>query len=176
MFNEPIEQPDGLGSPSPHQPDTASGKPPVTREQFAHELNNHGIWLLTTGKLQTAARCFRRACTAFPPLATAWINLATTLVMLNKHEEAIVIIRQAAKAGALSRALAARYRNTIREQINQQFMITRKHRLQDIRRQVDDRREKILVPAQEPAPVQPASLLNTAGFGVFTGYSGLPGA
>ncbi len=96
--------------------------------------------------------------------------------MLGKYEEAIVTIRQATKAGALSRALAARYRNTIREQINQQSMLRRKHRLQDVRRQIDDRSEKILMPSHQPQPIRPAKLHETAGFGVFTGYSGLPGA
>lgn len=176
MFNDPSEQPDGLERASKQSSDTTGDKPPVDREQFAHDLNNHGIWLLTTGKVQTAARCFRRACSTFPSLATAWINLASALVMLGKHEEAIVTIRQAAKAGALSRALATRYRNTIREQLNQQFMLNRKHRLQDVRRQVSKPDGKILAPPQEPQVIQPAGLLDTAGFGVFTGYSGLLGA
>lgn len=176
MFNNPSEQPDGLERASQPRGDTAGGKPVVDREQFAHELNNHGIWLLTTGKVLMAARCFRRACSASPGLATAWINLASSLVMLGKHEEAIVTIRQAAKAGALSRALASRYRNTIREQLNQQFMLGRKHNLQNVRRQIDKPDGMILVPLREPQFIHPAGLLDTAGFGVFSGYGGVLGA
>jgi len=176
VYTNPPEQPDGLDRVPQSDEPSAGGKSAPSREQFAHDLNNHGIWLITTGKLQMAVRCFRRACAAWPNLATAWINLASTLVMLGRQEEAILTIRQAAKAGALSRALASRYRNSIREQIDRQSMLDRKHRLQNVRRQVDKPDNRLLAPHHEPECIQAAGLLETAGFGVFTGYSGMPGA
>lgn len=176
MFDLPSEQPDGRDRLDRSGDSAGGGKGAADREQLAHDLNNHGVWLLTTGKLQMAAKCFRRACAVLPNLATAWINLASTLVSMGKPEEAIVVIRQAAKTGAISRTVASRYRSTIRQQIDKRFMLTRKHNLQEQRRQVGDASEQILVPPQTPQVAQPAGLLDTAGFGVFSGYTGLLGA
>lgn len=175
MLRDPGEQ-SGKENPTRGQTPPSDGAVSAD-EQLAQDQNNQGIWLITTGKLDQAAQCFRKACTAWPKLTTAWLNLATVLVMLGREEEAILAIRQATRAGAVSRSMAARYRESIRHEMDRRNVLARRQLLQKNRKHTPEEEHELL--AGQPVEacfIEPASLLDTAGFGVYTGAGGICGA
>ena len=97
----------------PSSANDATGK-----ETYARRLNERGTWFVVAGQPHLAVRCFRRACVACPRLAVAWTNLATTLALLGRNKDALLAIRSATKAGALSRGVAARCRTAIRQRVS----------------------------------------------------------
>ncbi len=91
--------------------DAASAQRTTPRtEQLARNLNNQGMWFVSSGRPLVAVRCFERACDAWPMLSGAWVNLAATLTMLGQPHEAGQVIDRATSLGALTRQAARRSR------------------------------------------------------------------
>jgi len=105
-----------MGEQDPSGENRSSGRPkrrfkrsacPLQAAHRAQFWNNRGIWLLIRGKPYAAARCFRRACRAWPRLKTAWTNLAAVLMMIQRFDLAYRTLAQAARYGVTVTDLSA---------------------------------------------------------------------
>lgn len=108
-------------------PGSGSDGSPNGNDHYARSLNDQGVWFVTAGRPHLAVRCFRRACVACPLLPAAWTNLAATLVMLGRSQEAMAAIRSAVKARALRPSDAVRYRKAIRQNVSPEQLIAHRY-------------------------------------------------
>lgn len=133
MSDDRIEQSSGAGNAAAGD-DSSTQDIAASKESYARSLNEQGTWFVTTGQPHLAVRCFRRACVACPPLATAWTNLATTLVLLGRNRDALQAIRSAARIGALSHSAAALYRTAINQNFSPDQLTVKRHPVERARK------------------------------------------